>query len=282
MVPYCISSIIISLLLTLMKNNRLPIVFLFVLPLLASCTQKLYFPDRANTPGLTRPLEGKVTISLKPQHMYRDSLVDGVNFGWGADAAFSPVNHLGFIVSYRNINNKKVGNGEENVLDNNPQSEGTYNGSRFELGLGFYEKFGRRGKVEIYGGYGNGSLRRTNSARPDLEYNTRYHRFFIQPAVGLGKNDRFSMTMGIRLAIMKYYSFDAANPLLRYDISGDDHSVTQILYPYIEPFLNFEAGYKYIKGNVQMGLSRELTADDLIVNPYVSFGLVFHFLPVFD
>jgi len=258
----------------LLSSLLLPVIFL------TGCAQKLYFPDRVNTPGLSRPLEGKATLSLKPQWMYQDSLNNGMNFGWGADAAFSPVNHLGLIVSYRNINNKKVGYEENGILDNN--TEGTYNGSRFEAGLGFYEKLRGRGKVEIYGGYGNGSIHRTSSLHPEREYNTRYHRFFVQPALGFGRNDRFSMTAGMRLAVMKFYNFNAADPLLPYDISGNDRKVTQRLYPYLEPFFNIEIGYKYVKGNFQIGLSRELTADDLVIIPYISFGLVFHFLPAFD
>jgi hypothetical protein len=252
---------------------------------LASCQQRLYFPDRANSPGLTQAMEGKVTLSVKPQDKDDVTDPDALNFGLGADIAFSPINHLGIIGSYRHILNKTI---EENqqygILENQKTMGGVFNGKRFELGVGYYDTFGRYGKFEVYTGYGNGDLQRRGDAAPRYDYNTRYHRIFLQPALGFGRSGIFSMTAGLRITYLSFYDFRSDDPMLHEYVGREAQDVTRGFFPFVEPFVNMEGGYKYLKGNIQFGMSKQLAYSNIAGNMpvYISLGLVFHFRQAFD
>jgi len=251
--------------------------------LLVSCQQKLYFPDRANTPGLTEAFEGKATLSLKPQVADIDS---GDNNGSilspAVDLAFAPAPHFGIIASYRSTIDRYI---EENqdIFFTDKTMGGMFNGHRFEFGAGYFGTFGSRGKAEVYAGYGNGVLKRRGNRRPEYDYNTRYHRFFVQPAVGFGTG-RISFTAGLRFSLHKYYDFRGLNdPTLPHYIAGDVNVENEI-FPFFEPFVNFEVGHEYIKFNVQVGMGTQMTPDNRISGTapmFVSFGLVGHYAPRF-
>ena len=183
----------------------------------SSCQQRLYFPDRANTPGLIEPMEVKATLWFKPQGNASDSLdyIKGP-VSIAGDLAFSPVNHLGLIASYRSTINRIIDE-DNDFWTNGDQLGGTFNGHRFEVGAGFYDVIGSKGKVEVYAGYGNGLLHREGMLTPEQDYRTRYHRIFVQPAIGFG-NDKISFTGGFRIAFQKFYDFESADPTLRYHI----------------------------------------------------------------
>lgn len=258
----------------------LPIIVMSLV--LGSCQQRLYFPDRANTPGLIEPMEGKVTLAFKPQLNAADSLEyieSPVSIA--GDLAFSPVNHLGLIVSYRSTINRII-NEDNDFWVYGDQLGGTFNGHRFEIGAGYYGVIGSRGKAEVYAGYGNGRLQREGKLTPEQDFHTRYHRFFVQPAIGFG-NDKISFTGGFRIALQKFYSFESDDPTLKYNIGQEPQDVTAVLYPFWEPFINFEVGHPYLKFNVQTGLTRQLAGSHIAGNVpfFISFGLVGHFAPRF-
>lgn len=247
---------------------------------LSSCQQKLYFPDRANTPGLTEALEGKITLAAKPQANDGDSsLGRGSSASYGADLAFSPVTHLGIIASYRSVNHRKIDEGSfYNVYG------GNFTGHRWELGAGYYSAFGSRGKFELYGGYGQGTLDRTGGIYM-RNFSTRYHRFFFQPALGVGRQDLFSVTGGIRLAFQKFYDFRSPNTDLRYTILDDTRrmDVEREWEGFFEPFINGEIGYRFFKFNLQFGCTAQYFGENVsgALPFYMSLGLVFHFAPEF-
>lgn len=263
------------------KNYTLPTAFLFLLA--CSCQQKMYFPERANTPGLTEALEGKITVSVKPQTNDIDSgSSEGGILSPAFDIAFAPANHFGIIASYRSNLNRYIKE-DQSILLTDKTMGGNFNGHRFEIGAGYFSTFGRRGKVEVYAGYGNGKLERRGTRSLNYDYNTRYHRYFVQPAIGFG-SDRFSLTAGLRFALHKYYDFKGLNdPTLSHYIAGDA-DVENALFPFVEPFVNFEVGYEYIKFNVQAGFGTQMTQDNRVSGTapmFVSFGIVGHYAPRF-
>lgn len=267
---------------TNMKRAIYILSFIILSLTLGSCQQRLYFPDRANTPGLIEPMEGKAALSFKPQANGTDSLdYMGSPVSIAGDLAFSPVNHLGLIASYRSTINRIVE--EDNAFwVNGDQLGSIYNGHRLEIGAGYYDVIGHRGKVEVYAGYGNGRLQREGKLTPELDFRIRYHRFFVQPAIGFG-NDKISFTGGFRIAIHKFYDFRSYDPTLKYHIGREPQDVTSVLYPFWEPFVNFEVGHPYLKFNVQTGLSKQLAGSHITGNApfFISFGLVGHFAPRF-
>ena len=128
-------------------NRNVPLLsfFLFLLIGLSSCQQKMYFPDRANTPGLTKALEGKATFSIKPQTNHNSN--ENSSVGTSIDLAFSPVQHFGIIGSYRWINDRVISENDD-VFSS---IGGRFNGKRWELGAGYYDNIGSRGFGELYG-----------------------------------------------------------------------------------------------------------------------------------
>jgi hypothetical protein len=82
---------------------------------------------------------------------------------------------------------------------------------------------------------------------------------------------------------MKFYDFRSTDPDLRYTIGKQQQDVTKALFPFVEPFVNFEGGYKFMKASVQFGASRQLANTNIAGNMplYASIGLIFHFSPEF-
>lgn len=266
-----------------MKQNYILFSALVILSL-SSCQQKMYFPDRANTPGLTEALEGKATFSIKPQTNDIDSTnAKGAILSPAFDIAFAPANHFGIIASYRSTLNRYIKEESATFLTEKNVG-GKFNGHRFEIGAGFFSTFGSRGKVEVYAGYGNGKLERRGMRRLNYDYDTRYHRYFIQPAIGFG-DDRISFTAGLRFAVHQYYNFKGINdPALVNYIAGEGVNVESNLFPFVEPFVNFEFGSPYVKFNIQAGFGTQMTQDNRVSGTapvFISFGLVGHYAPRF-
>src|SRR5690606_21440406 len=106
----------------------------------------------------------------------------------GVDLAVAPFNHFGLIASYRDVNKRRIDE-ETGILIN--AYGGVFTGHRWEGGAGYFTPFGRVGRAEVYAGYGNGELTRRGYYTPELDFTTRYHRWFVQGAVGAG-NDVFT------------------------------------------------------------------------------------------
>jgi len=250
-----------------------------ILSAITSCQQRMYFPDRANTPGLREGLEGKLTLAVKPHAAYDiDSSQRGNALSFGADLAFSPINHLGIIASYRSINHRVIREDYDKGYD---VYGGDFSGHRWEGGLGYFTTFGRLGKAEVYAGYGRGIIRRYSNNSPEKDYTSRYNRYFIQPAAGFG-NQKVSVTGGFRLAYQRFYDFESRDPDLRYNMMRNDRNdIEREAIGFIEPFINAELGWKYIKYNMQVGCSGQILGGNIsgVLPIYLSFGIVFNMAP---
>lgn len=257
----------------------LPLLLGTVLLGMASCQQRMYFPERANSPGLREGGEAKLTLSLKPQSSSDiDSVQRGNPVSFAADLAFAPVNHLLVFGSYRSLNHRVIreDNGDYDVFG------GDFSGHRWEGGLGYFTTFGRLGKFEVLAGYGQGKIRRYSNNSPQKDYSAAYGRVFIQPAVGAG-NQKYSVTGGIRFAYQRFYDFTSRDPDLRYEIMRNTYSrdVTQEDISFIEPFINAEVGWKYLKYNMQVGFGGQVMGGNISggLPFYLSMGLVFNIAP---
>jgi hypothetical protein len=247
--------------------------------------QRMYFPDRVNTPGFRHGGEAKLSISVKPQsdEVHPDSLGQSGSISPALDLAYSPITHLGIIASYRSVNSRYIDedfSSSHTSLYNNDVMGGMFKGKRFELGAGYYMQVANRGFFEVYGGYGQGDISRRGRYNTQFNFSSKYHRFFLQPAIGFRTNN-VSLSGGIRFAMNKYYSFSAADTSLSYDIvQGDvNGEVTKINFTLLEPFVNFEVGYRFIKFNVQVGASTPLSKATVsgVFPGYVHVGFVFHY-----
>lgn len=261
------------------RNLLLPCLLFLLLAGISSCQQKMYFPDRANAPGLTQALEAKATFSIKPQA--NENSEENSSVGTSIDLAFSPVSHLGIIASYRWINDRVIDEDDGGGFWGIEQIGGRFNGKRWELGLGYYDTIGTKGFGEIYAGYGNGSLNRIGTESPQYNYDTRYNRFFIQPGLGFKIGNFFTLSGGFRTAFLTFYDFRSPDPQLKYEIGNSGRDITSPIYVFFEPYFNFEGGYKFFKGNVQVGVANQINNAKIAGNfpVYISLGMTFHFLP---
>ncbi len=258
---------------------RQPIYLLFIAVLLSSCSERLYYPDRANVPAFREAHEIKAVVSVKPQ----DNAV-GPAVSPAADLAYAPINHLGIIASYRTIVNRDgylypVFDKPDNYSYNNTPVN--IYGHRIEGGAGYFTGFGRMGIFEAYGGYGNGVVDGTS------KFTSRYNRFFVQPEAGV-RSRIFSAMGGIRVTMEKFYGFESGDPALLSEINSERYGpyvdLTAQRFFFVEPFVNFEVGYKYVAFNAQLGFSAQVDHNPAITGDfpvYASFGAVFHFAPSF-
>ncbi len=231
---------------------------------------------------LSKAWEGKLIIAAKPQINYTDSAHgNGGLASMGIDAAFAPVNHFGLIASYRMINYRRI------IEDISPYLSNTYggvfSGSRWELGAGYFDKFGSkgRGRLEAYGGFGQGTLSRRGYSTPQRDYDTHFNRYFIQTAVGMS-NDIFCFGGGLRFAAQHFYDFQSPNtPVLRYEILDGNIDLQSVIFSFMEPYVHAEVGWKFIRFTGQVGTSVQLSGDKIAGNTpfYVSLGACFHFDP---
>jgi len=258
-------------------NNRLTITVLSLVTMLSSCSEQLYFPSRATAPGVREAMDTKLVVSAKVQD----------NSGAGnqsraispaADLAFSPVDHLGLTLSYNGVTNRK---------SNDDNDIAVYNGHRFDGGAGYYSNFGRLGFFEMYGGVGGGYI--SLNGQPDHAFTTHYTHAYLQPAAGVG-NQKFMITGGIRIMYQYYYNFESSNPDLPYTITSNQGqrlgNINGSSFLMIEPFINMEVGYKYIKFNLQTGFSGQAAGEGNITGSslpaYMSLGIVFNYAPRFS
>lgn len=275
---YCIAYLVsANSFLFLMKA---PFLLLLLTLLLTSCQQKLYFPSRASTPMLSQALEGKLVIAAKPQMNYSDSAHgNGGLASMGIDAAFAPINHLGLFGSYRITNNRRI---VENISPFIAETYGgVFSGNRWELAAGYFDKFGKKGRLEAYGGYGQGSLSRRGYITPERDFDTHYHRYFVQTAVGMG-NDIFCFGGGLRFAAQQFYDFQSPNSsALRYEILDGNTDLQSVTFCFTEPFVNVEVGWKIIRFTGQVGTSLQMNGSRIAGNTpfYLSLGACFYFSP---
>lgn len=260
--------------------------------LLASCTQSMYFPDRVNSPGFKEKGEAKLVLATK----FTSNDADSLNRGWlnpAADIAYAVSNHIAVFASYRSLQNRYI---REHIPDEYGKSRwsndtimgGRFTGNYFDAGAGYFSGIGGRAKMEVYGGIGMGNLNRNGTLMPQLNYDARYYRVFIQPAIGAAsRQDVFSVMAGMRLTFQKFYAFSSPNPQLYYRAatisSYDAYDVRRPLYTFLEPFANLELGYKFIKVNMQLGLSVPLSGRAVDIAGFSplfgSLGLAFNYAP---
>jgi hypothetical protein len=225
--------------------------FLFLLALLylPSClhAQGILVADRVNAPMLGKAGTLKLGLYIKPQ----DITVSHVGFSPSADASFSPLQNFAILLSWRSI------------LDRTGFHENSkYNGNRFDLALGYYAKR-RLLRLEVFGGYGNGTLRESDirlwyntgsiSHMYRSEYRLSYHHVFLQGAAGLYIN-HFSVALGMRLSTEFYYHTQYTDTnVVRYILSYTSGTASPKPFFYSEPYLDLQYGSRVFKANMQGG-----------------------------
>lgn len=114
-----------------------------------------------------------------------------------------------------------------------------YNNHFFlEGGIGYFLKMGKSGRFDCYAGYGWGRAEATTN-NDTLHPRSDYHRFFIQPSIGIVTN-YFDGAFSLRVAYVNFY-----NTL---HFSGQSKV-------FLEPVLTGKFGSKSLRFICQFGLS---------------------------
>lgn len=112
--------------------------------------------------------------------------------------------------------------------------------SYMEAGVGYYKKFLKTGRYEVFGGYGLGRVRYFETELFYPYTSAKYRSFFIQPAIG-GVSDILDYSIATRLIVVDMYQGTAKS-------SG----------VFFEPAVTAKVGYKYVRMVFQWGCSLPL------------------------
>lgn len=209
-----------------------------------SCTsqQQLYYPNRANEPALNHAGDAKLNLSFDNSGGGTESITANNHTAHihkreinilSAEGAYSPINHLGIIGSYRSMYNS---------------NSAGYRLHQEELGAGYYLPFGRSRHwlFEVYGGIGTGNMNAhnyydtINNFRASVKAN--FNDLFLQPAVGY-RTDHFSIMYGLKFLGRKFSNISLYENA--YDTLGRNR------YSFYQGFLNATYGLKNFQLNLQ-------------------------------
>lgn len=237
-----------------------PLAFAF-----SSCTHYYYTPSAHSVPLFQMKNQFKATI------------------GQGGNDEVSTTDiHTAYSIT-KNIAvmaNAMFANGGENSSAN--WGKGNY----FDGAIGFYKPFSNHWVFEIFTGFGNSAQHHQynqydaegwNSQNNDGTADLYFTKFFVQPSIGLTfKNFDIALTAGV--SSINFYrinnSLDRNN-----EESYKLFTISQNHNSYLfEHSITLRAGSKYIKGQLQILLSENLSHSDLpFLYNNVSFGLTFQF-----
>ncbi|MCZ2100798.1 MAG: hypothetical protein LC107_04585 [Chitinophagales bacterium] len=225
--------------------------FVSLLLLITSCKTKLYIPNGSNVPLLQEEKELKIVGST----------------GGNLQAAYAVTNHIGLMANgfwtYRSA--------DDTDRPGNKKGEG----SLVELGAGYFDRFNDF-VFETYAGAGLGRLDYKDTEN-GKNYSSNGTRLFVQPNIGW-TSKYIDIAISGRLAGLKYYDFladgysqeELDQEFLHKDLVEDN------LWVFFEPAITLRGGYKYIKAQIQYGISKKLNSGDLKYdNTYFNVGFVF-------
>jgi hypothetical protein len=150
-----------------------------LIALTSSSCHLLYLPNQVNVPMLTdkNDLSGNISLGLS-----------NVN----VQAAFSPINHVGFMANYAG--------GKTSSSDNSSITNSYY---FFELGLGYYKPVAKHMLFDIFGGYGIGDARTYDNVLDNpTTINGKYTRIFVQPSLTISASEAFDANLAIRPVVV--------------------------------------------------------------------------------
>ncbi len=219
------------------------ILFLFLISgMFLSCSPE-YIPNMVNSPLLSNKGEFQANAATGTSNL-------------DVQLAYAITDNIGIIA------NSSFADQTEDSTDN------FHKHMILEGGIGYYDKIGKIGRYELYGGYGSGWIEgryRDIFGFDDIS-KARFNRFFLQPGIGIATGI-YDGSFSSRFALVQM------NPEGTNFKSGDYQA-------FMEPVFTSKIGYKYLKFVFQFGFSvplgeKELTFDyqPLIMNFGVNLNL---------
>lgn len=192
---------------------------------------------------------------MTEQHEVEFGAYAGTN-GIDFQTAYSPVKHFGVMADFSNYN------------DESQDTTRFIKHRMFEGAVGGYYPFDEQFVPELYAGYGQGVSENYNNYWSSLATlkEGKYRKLFVQPGFGI-TSDIIDAAIHTRFVFVNYYEVNS--------VAYDERHQTDSNYDtFVEPALTFRAGYKFIKFQMQVGVSfpvREVIYD---YQPFmISFGM---------
>jgi hypothetical protein len=141
----------------------------------------------------------------------------------------------------------------------------------FEPALGYYTSLSNILVFEVFGGYGMGSESHVFAHNdymsgtgwqwvPDGDAQLSYSKLFVQPDIGI-KKEWFEAAISARFTILNFDKVNFQNTVSHFDeLNFLQKNTSSMLF---EPAITFRAGGRSVKGEIQLGLSRNLTNENL-------------------
>lgn len=223
------------------QNHLQFLVFLgFILFFVSSCSPGIYSPNAINVPTLKE--KGDLSVSLSTT--LRPPLLSGDNsnqipFAHNLQSSFAITKNIGIVANgmienyNSNYNNYSNSTGSKSFTGNHDESF-------WEIGAGYFDKFKNVSylKWNIFAGFGMGNSTLKNTADNSMVFKSPYSRVFIQPSIGIFK-ENFEASYAMRGSYVSVGNIDWAD-----NTSLNGKTISGFL---LEPCLTLSAGFKNAK-----------------------------------
>lgn len=225
-----------------------------VLFLLNSC-KSAYVPNAQNVPLFQEKGEIKVSVSIS------NTETGPTDF----QAAYALSDHIGIMVNAKN--SKKEESGDVNNINSEHYKEIN---QVVEAGIGYFGKTNNYLTYEVYGGAGFTKIGlhgiTWNSIDNDSKFDANGLKYFIQPTIGFVSR-AFDIGFSTRITGLKFNKY--ATNYSYEDLEKDQlNKLDAATHLFAEPAISMRSGYKWIKVQIQTGVSIKMTSAPI---PYESF-----------
>ena len=235
----------------------LAISLITALLVLSGCTHYYYAPNMQNVPVFQQKGESRINLALSTGDEWS---------GFELQGAHAFTNRVGGVFNF------VTGGGDDDEY-------GSGHGTMLEGGAGYFYPAGKHFVFETYGQLGYGGIKNLYTNNSSSYSNVDFFRFSVQPAVGF-RNSIVEFIFSARLASLNYLSIKQSYVGDSFELKNLDYIHDHSSSLLAEPAATLRLGYKYIKLQLQVGGSFNLTAPDLQQeNANVNFGLAFTIPP---
>lgn len=230
--------------------------------LLAGCIPLYYSPNAHNAPLFREQWDADLAVGLR---------LSSMSFGGDFQGALAVADHVGIMA-----NANLYGMDWNTTGPLGAHYEGSHSGSLLEIGAGYFTKLNEKTVFETYGGYGWGIAK--NNYGESIDAEVKYHRIFIQPAIGWYFKYA-NISFSTRVCILDYYMFRYDNTLNQTDEEIILNLENRADY-FFEPAFTVRVGSENVKfkGQVVFSIGPTYMDNSPIAYDPVSFnfGLIFN------
>ncbi|MGZ5242964.1 MAG: hypothetical protein ACXWEY_12250 [Bacteroidia bacterium] len=230
-----------------MRKYHQPIIIVFLLFFLSSCSHYFYIPNSHNVPLFQQKGEVRASTAFITDNDAKE-----------AQIAYAITDKIGIMANgfYVPFAEDYIGNDGSGYL--------------IEGGAGYFAKLNRRLVFEAYGGYGAGNVQNVYYqsnigfwANSEPYYAGRsimnINRGFLQPSIGF-TSAVFDFALSAKLSNIWYTNIRAYDITDKFEYADDLERMGKGVFIQLEPALTARAGWKYAKVQLQLGLSENINS----------------------